>query len=58
MKDYEISKETFREIFTLEVSEQNEVAISLYSKFGFEKVGLRKKYYDGKFDAILMSKKL
>ena len=54
----EISKGLDREIFTLEVSEQNEVAISLYSKFGFEKVGLRKKYYDGKFDAILMSKKL
>lgn len=54
----EISKGLDREIFTLEVSEQNEVAIFLYSKFGFEKVGLRKKYYDGKFDAILMSKKL
>ena len=54
----EISKGLDREIFTLEVSEKNDVAISLYSKFGFEKVGLRKKYYDGKFDAILMSKKL
>ena len=54
----EISKGLDREIFTLEVSEQNEVAISLYSKFGFEKVGLRKKYYDGKFDALLMTKKL
>lgn len=54
----EISKETSREIFTLEVSEENAVAINLYKKYGFEKVGLRKKYYEGKYDAILMSKKI
>lgn len=54
----EISKETFREIFTLEVSEENVVAINLYKKYGFENVGLRKKYYKGKYDAILMSKKI
>ena len=54
----EISKETSREIFTLEVSEENVVAINLYKKYGFENVGLRKKYYKGKYDAILMSKKI
>lgn len=54
----EISKETSREIFTLEVSEENFVAINLYKKYGFENVGLRKKYYKGKYDAILMSKKI
>lgn len=41
----------------LEVSSVNEVAINLYSNFGFEKVGLRKNYYNGQ-DAILMSKVL
>lgn len=54
----EISKKTTREIFTLEVSEKNIIAIKLYKKYGFEKVGLRKKYYEGKYDAILMSKKI
>ena len=54
----EISKETSREIFTLEVSEENVVAINLYKKYGFENVGLRKKYNKGKYDAILMSKKI
>lgn len=54
----EISEETSREIFTLEVSEENIVAINLYKMYGFEKVGLRKNYYEGKYDAILMSKKI
>ena len=39
----------------LEVDEKNENAKRLYSKFGFRKVGIRKEYYDGKDDAILMS---
>lgn len=54
----EISSKLEREYINLEVSEINKPAISLYLKYGFEKVGLRKKYYEGKFDAILMSKKL
>ena len=42
---------------TLEVRESNEAAIGLYQKHGFQKVGLRKKYYDlPKEDAILMTK--
>lgn len=42
---------------TLEVRESNEAAIRLYQKHGFQKVGLRKKYYDlPKEDAILMTK--
>ena len=57
-KVLEISSVLDREIITLEVSEVNEPAISLYQKYGFEKIGLRKKYYEGKYDAILMSKKL
>lgn len=54
----EISKEFGKEFITLEVSEINEKAINLYTKYGFEKIGLRKKYYEGIYDAILMSKKI
>lgn len=42
----------------LEVNESNLLAISLYQKFGFNKVGYRKNYYNATFGAILMSKKL
>ncbi len=42
---------------TLEVRESNAPAISLYSKFGFIKVGERKDYYtEPKENAILMTK--
>ena len=42
---------------TLEVRASNAAAISLYSKFGFEKVGERKDYYSSpKENAILMTK--
>ncbi len=42
---------------TLEVRESNENAISLYSKFGFIKVGERKNYYsDPAENAVLMTK--
>lgn len=42
---------------TLEVRESNLPAISLYSKFGFIKVGERKDYYSNpKENAILMTK--
>lgn len=42
---------------TLEVRESNIPAISLYTKFGFIKVGERKNYYsDPKENAILMTK--
>lgn len=40
----------------LEVRETNTPAISLYEKLGFIKDGERKKYYDGKETAILMSR--
>ena len=47
------------EFITLEVRASNERAISLYSKNGYEKVGLRKGFYSNpKEDAILMTKKL
>ena len=42
---------------TLEVREHNEPAIALYRKHGFERVGMRKNYYEAPVEnAILMTK--
>ena len=43
---------------TLEVNEHNLSAIRLYDKFNFDNIGIRKKYYNGESDAIIMSKQL
>ena len=43
---------------TLEVNENNIIAIKLYEKFGFEKIGFRKKYYNNTDTAILMQKNI
>ena len=43
---------------TLEVNEKNKPAISLYQKFDFQQVGLRKKYYHNTDNAVIMSVKL
>ena len=43
---------------TLEVNEHNQPAINLYLKYGFKNVGLRKKYYNNKDNAIIMTKEL
>ena len=51
---YVIRKNNVNKI-KLEVNENNKVAISIYKKFGFRPVGLRKNYYHGKENAILMS---
>ena len=40
---------------TLEVNESNEPAISLYKKFGFKNLGIRKKYYNNSENAIIMT---
>lgn len=42
----------------LEVRQSNEAAIALYEKLGFSRDGIRKKYYEGQEDAVLMSKPL
>lgn len=42
---------------TLEVDVTNEFAIKLYEKYGFKKVSVRKKYYNGN-DAYLMLKEV
>ena len=41
---------------TLEVRESNTKAINLYKKYEFQTVGMRKNYYEGKENAILMTK--
>lgn len=43
--------------FHLEVNTSNPSAIHLYRLLSYEPVGLRKKFYDGKSDALLMIKK-
>ena len=42
---------------SLEVNEKNESAINLYKKAEFKEVGIRKKYYNGCENAIIMTKK-
>ena len=53
---YLCKKQNFNSV-SLEVNEINSSAIHLYENFGFEKVGNRKKYYNGS-NAILMTKNL
>ena len=43
---------------TLEVNEHNQPAINLYLEYGFKNVGFRKKYYNNKDNAIIMTKEL
>ena len=56
--DYLISysKSINLKTITLEVNELNLPAIKLYKKFAFSKLGIRKKYYNGENDAIIMRK--
>lgn len=54
----DISRERGMRSITLEVRISNAPAISLYKKCGFEECGLRKRYYRGNEDALLMSKAL
>ena len=46
------------EFMALEVRESNVAAITLYELFGFSRTGIRKGYYEGKEDAVLMEKAL
>ena len=41
-------------VWILEVRAGNEPAIRLYEKYGFKRIGLRKKYYENGEDAIVM----
>ncbi|MBN2244867.1 MAG: ribosomal protein S18-alanine N-acetyltransferase [Candidatus Aminicenantes bacterium] len=42
--------------FYLEVRSSNHTAIHLYQLFSYQSSGIRKKFYQGKFDALLMMK--
>jgi ribosomal-protein-alanine N-acetyltransferase len=44
--------------FYLEVHSSNHSAIHLYQLFSYQSSGMRKKFYQGKFDALLMVKKI
>ena len=57
-KIIEVAKEMKMQEIYLEVNEKNENAIKLYEKNNFKKIGERKKYYNGKDNAILMSIKI
>ena len=54
----QIAKENSLSCIQLEVNENNEYAIKLYRDFDFKEVGLRKKYYMNKYDAILFTLEL
>ncbi len=40
----------------LEVDTENSPAIQFYESFGFKAYGVRKKYYEGKRDALVMKR--
>ena len=50
-----ICKQKKLKSITLEVNEHNIPAIKLYEKFNFNKVGIRKKYYNNTESAIIMT---
>lgn len=52
----EMARESGRDNISLEVNENNMAAGILYENAGFEVVGIRKKYYNGKDNAIIMTK--
>jgi ribosomal-protein-alanine N-acetyltransferase len=43
--------------FYLDVNFTNQPAIQLYQLFSYQSVGVRQKFYQGKFDALLMMKR-
>ena len=54
----EMSKKHNKASISLEVNENNIAAITLYESLEFVRVGLRKNYYNGKDNAIIMEKKI
>ena len=53
-----IAREKGAENLVLEVRESNSAAIALYEGYGFVRYFVRKGYYEGKEDALLMEKPL
>jgi [ribosomal protein S18]-alanine N-acetyltransferase len=54
----EFSRRRGIKTFHLEVHSSNDLAIHLYQLFSYRSSGMRKKFYQGKFDALLMTKKV
>ncbi len=52
----EMAKEEKKDNISLEVNENNVAAGILYESAGFEVVGIRKNYYNGEDNAIIMTK--
>jgi [ribosomal protein S18]-alanine N-acetyltransferase len=52
------AREKGAENLVLEVRESNLAAIALYESYGFTRYFIRKRYYEGQEDAILMEKEL
>jgi ribosomal-protein-alanine N-acetyltransferase len=44
--------------FYLDVDASNRIAVNLYQSFSYQLLGIRKNFYQGKFDALLMVKKI
>ena len=53
----ELGKRGIRTLF-LEVSDANRAAQNLYEKLGFERIGLRERYYSDGTSALVLSKGL
>ena len=52
----DLAVESEQEVATLEVRASNEAAQQLYAKYGFARLGLRKRYYtDNNEDAVIMT---
>jgi len=54
----EFSRRRGIKTFHLEVHSLNHSAIRLYRMFSYEASGMRKKFYQGRFDALLMTKRV
>ena len=53
---YAVFYDTFDSVDLLEVNENNEKAIKLYKKNGFEEISVRKNYYGNHQNALIMFK--
>jgi ribosomal-protein-alanine N-acetyltransferase len=52
----ELAMDADQEVATLEVRASNDAAQRLYAKYGFARLGLRKRYYtDNNEDAVIMT---
>lgn len=57
-RSLDIARQKGAERLVLEVRRSNLAAIGLYERFGFVEYAVRKGYYEGKEDALLMEKEL